>query len=77
MAVPGGRNGLVDEDDVADHAEAFGGPSDDDDAPLPPQLRALADAAQSGNVDALRAALGTGLITPPPLSRSSYNFSAL
>uniref|UniRef100_A0ACD5TTR4 Uncharacterized protein n=1 Tax=Avena sativa TaxID=4498 RepID=A0ACD5TTR4_AVESA len=54
MAVPGGRNGLVDDDDVAEHAEAFGAPSDDEEAPLPPHLRALADAAQTGNVNALR-----------------------
>lgn len=57
MAVPGGRNGLVDDDDVADHAEAFGAASDDEEAPLPPHLRALADAAQTGDADALRAAL--------------------
>uniref|UniRef100_A0ACD5WRV1 Uncharacterized protein n=1 Tax=Avena sativa TaxID=4498 RepID=A0ACD5WRV1_AVESA len=57
MAVPGGRNGLVDDDDVAEHAEAFGAPSDDEEAPLPPHLRALADAAQTGNVDALGTAL--------------------
>ena len=59
MAVPGGHNGLVDDDDIADHAEAFAPASDDEEAPLPPHLRALADAAQTGNADALRAALGT------------------
>lgn len=63
MAVPGGRNGLRDEDDdMAQHAEAFGGVSDDED--VPPHLRALANAAQSGDVTALVAALGTGLIRP-------------
>ena len=57
MAVPGGRNGLRDEDDdMAEHAEAFGGASDDED--VPPHLRALANAAQTGDV----AALGTDLI---------------
>jgi hypothetical protein len=65
MAVPGGRNGLVDDDDVAEHAEAFAAASDDEEVPLPPHLRALADAAQMGNVDALRAALGTALLVPP------------
>jgi hypothetical protein len=66
MAVPGGRNGLVDDDDVAEHAEAFAAASDDEEVPLPPHLRALADAAQMGNVDALRAALGTALLLPHP-----------
>jgi len=56
MAVPGGRNGLRDdEDDIAEHAEVFAGASDDED--VPPHLRALANAAQTGDVDALRAAL--------------------
>jgi len=70
MAVPGGRNGLRDdEDDIAEHAEVFAGASDDED--VPPHLRALANAAQTGDVDALRAALGTGLIRPIRL-RSSF-----
>ena len=70
MAVPGGRNGLRDdEDDIAAHAEVFAGASDDED--VPPHLRALANAAQTGDVDALRAALGTGLIRPICL-RSSF-----
>jgi hypothetical protein len=61
MAVPGGRNGLRDEDDeMAEHAEAFAGASDDED--VPPHLRALANAAQTGDVAALVAALGTSLI---------------
>jgi hypothetical protein len=69
MAVPGGRNGLRDdEDDIAEHAEAFAGASDDED--VPPHLRALANAAQTGDVDALRAALGTGLIQPIRLRAS-------
>lgn len=63
MAVPGGRNGLRDDDDdIAEHAEAFGGVSDDEE--VPPHLRALANAAQTGDVAALLAALGTGLIRP-------------
>ena len=70
MAVPGGRNGLRDEDgDMAEHAEAFGGASDDED--VPPHLRALASAAQTGDIAALVAALGTGLIRPI-LLRSSF-----
>uniref|UniRef100_A0A453IZM8 Uncharacterized protein n=1 Tax=Aegilops tauschii subsp. strangulata TaxID=200361 RepID=A0A453IZM8_AEGTS len=57
MAVPGGRNGLVEDDDVADQAGAFVAPSDDEEAPLPPHLQALSDAAQNGDVNALRTAL--------------------
>lgn len=69
MAVPGGRNGLRDEeDDMAEHAEAFGGASDDED--VPPHLRALANAAQTGDVDALVAALGTRLTRPIQLQSS-------
>nr|CAB3502037.1 unnamed protein product [Digitaria exilis] len=57
MAVPGGRNGLrEDDDDIAEHAEVFDGASDEED--VPPHLRALANAAQSGDVSALLAALG-------------------
>ncbi|XP_062216803.1 uncharacterized protein LOC133916922 [Phragmites australis] len=56
MAVPGERNGLMDDDDdIAEHAEAFGDPSDDEE--VPPHLRSLAGAAQSGDVAALLAAL--------------------
>jgi hypothetical protein len=63
MAVPGGRNGLRDDDDdIAEHAEVFGGVSDDEE--VPPHLRALANAAQTGDVAALLAALGIGLIRP-------------
>ncbi|KAM3231182.1 hypothetical protein ACQJBY_061378 [Aegilops geniculata] len=57
MAVPGGRNGLVEDDDVANQAGAFVAPSDDEEAPLPPHLQALSDAAQNGDVNALRTAL--------------------
>ncbi|KAG8073448.1 hypothetical protein GUJ93_ZPchr0006g42992 [Zizania palustris] len=52
MAVPGRRNDLMDDDE---HVEAFDGASDEEE--VPPQLYALSDAAQSGNVDALREAL--------------------
>ncbi|XP_072954404.1 uncharacterized protein [Typha angustifolia] len=51
MAVPGGRNGLMEEDDGLEE-ELF-----DDDGEAPPHLRPLADAAHLGDVDALRAAL--------------------
>ncbi|KAF0913732.1 hypothetical protein E2562_024611 [Oryza meyeriana var. granulata] len=53
MAVPGRRNDLVDDDGID---EEFSGPSDEEE-PLPHHLFTLADAAQSGNVDALRTAL--------------------
>jgi hypothetical protein len=58
MAVPDGRNGMEEDDDIIDAAEVFGDVSDDEE--VPPHLRALADAAQSGDVAALLAALGTG-----------------
>jgi hypothetical protein len=64
MAVPDGRNGIEEDDDIIDAAEVFGDVSDDEE--VPPHLRALADAAQSGDVAALLAALGTGLIRPSP-----------
>lgn len=67
MAVPGGRNGMEEDDDIVEVAEAFGGASDDED--VPPHLRALADAAESGDAAALLAGLGNGLIRlfPPRL----------
>ncbi|XP_057982000.1 uncharacterized protein LOC131167277 [Malania oleifera] len=58
MAVPGRGNGLMDEDDVAENNAFFeeeGLIEAESDAP--PHLRALADAAQLGNVDAFRLAL--------------------
>ncbi|KAL5209420.1 hypothetical protein ABZP36_005043 [Zizania latifolia] len=54
MAVPGRLNNLVDDDEIAERAEAFDGPSGEE--AVPPELYALADAAQSGDVDALREA---------------------
>jgi hypothetical protein len=56
MAVPGRRDDLVDDDGIG---EEYMAPSDDEEAQLPDELFRLADAAQSGNVAALRAALGT------------------
>jgi hypothetical protein len=55
---------MEDDDDIVEVAEAFGGEE------VPPHLRALADAAQSGDAAALLAALGTSLIRLSP-SRSS------
>uniref|UniRef100_A0A0E0K8Q3 Uncharacterized protein n=1 Tax=Oryza punctata TaxID=4537 RepID=A0A0E0K8Q3_ORYPU len=54
MAVPGRRDDLVDDDGIG---EEFIGPSDGEEAQLPDELFRLADAAQSGNVAALRSAL--------------------
>jgi hypothetical protein len=61
MAVPGRRDDLVGDDLVDDDGigEEYMAPSDDEEAQLPDELFRLADAAQSGNVAALRAALGT------------------
>lgn len=69
MAVPGRRNGLMDdeEDDEGLFDEVEGEAWADLDRDVPPHLRALIDAAQRGNVDALRLALGT----PPTISMSS------
>lgn len=60
MAVPGRRNGIVDEDDYEEDNALF----EEDgviefDSDTPPHLRALATAAQLGDVDALRTALGS------------------
>ncbi|XP_008807699.2 poly [ADP-ribose] polymerase tankyrase-2 [Phoenix dactylifera] len=59
MAVPGRRNGLMDdgEDEEGPFDEVEGEAWDDLDRDVPPHLRALVDAAQRGNVDALRLAL--------------------
>ncbi|OAY64631.1 tankyrase [Ananas comosus] len=71
MAVPGGRNGLMEEEGGG---EGEGGYYEDDgdawadpDREIPPHLRPLAEAAQRGDVDALRAALDnyTGSIDDP------------
>ncbi|KAJ0963579.1 hypothetical protein J5N97_028701 [Dioscorea zingiberensis] len=60
MAVPGGRNGMTGDDDGDEVAEFFGDDGDvlpDLDRDAPAHLRALADAAQRGDVEALRIAL--------------------
>ena len=56
MAVPGRRNGLMEEDD--DNDEAVFGELIEDEVETPAHLRNLAVAAQLGDVDALRLALG-------------------
>ena len=56
MAVPGRRNGLMEEDD--DNDEAVFGELIEDEVEAPAHLRNLAAAAQLGDVDALRLALG-------------------
>nr|CAN64838.1 hypothetical protein VITISV_030376 [Vitis vinifera] len=55
MAVPGRRNGLMEEDD--DNDEAVFGELIEDEVEAPAHLRNLAAAAQLGDVDALRLAL--------------------
>lgn len=60
MAVPGRRNGMMDEDDEEDgililEEDAL---PESDFEDTPPHLRDLAAAAKHGNVDALRQALG-------------------
>ncbi|KAJ9695315.1 hypothetical protein PVL29_010682 [Vitis rotundifolia] len=57
MAVPGRRNGLMEEDD--DNDEALFGELIEDEVETPAHLRGLAAAAQLGDVDALRLALDT------------------
>ncbi|XP_010918912.1 uncharacterized protein [Elaeis guineensis] len=59
MAVPGRRNGLMDdeEDEEGLFDEVEGEAWADLQRDVPPHLRALVDAAQRGNVDALRLAL--------------------
>lgn len=58
MAVP--RNGIMEEDDNEDENGLFeeDGVNDDLEADTPPHLRELAAAAQLGDVEALRVALG-------------------
>ncbi|OVA17958.1 Ankyrin repeat [Macleaya cordata] len=60
MAVPGRRNGMMEEDDEDEAPEGLfdeEGLVVDINTDTPPHLRALAEAAQLGNVDALRQAL--------------------
>lgn len=62
MAVPGRRNGLIDDEDdeeIALFEEDGVFPQPDSD--VPPHLRHLAAAAEQGDADALRQALGTSL----------------
>lgn len=64
MAVPGGRNGMEDDDDEQQGVYLDGGGSDawaDVDHEVPAHLRPLVDSAQSGDLDSLRTALGTPL----------------
>lgn len=59
MAVPGRRNGLMEEEDNEDENALFEEEGlEEFDAHAPPHLRAIADASQQGDVDALRHALG-------------------
>ena len=79
MAVPGRRNGLMDdeEDEEGLFDEVEGEAWADLQRDVPPHLRALVDAAQRGNVDALRLALGTPFKTPisyiPPKKSILFN----
>lgn len=57
MAVPARRNGEEEEEDEGLFEEEGEGWADLD-SDIPPHLRALADAAQRGDVEALRVALG-------------------
>ncbi|XP_078173399.1 ankyrin repeat family protein [Carex rostrata] len=60
MAVPGGRNGMEDDDDEQQGVYLDGGGSDawaDVDHEVPAHLRPLVDSAQSGDLDSLRTAL--------------------
>lgn len=61
MAVPERRNGMIsdDEEDGALVVEEFEISEGDPDSDTPPHLRELAAAAQLGNIDLLRAALGS------------------
>lgn len=73
MAVPGRRNGPEEDDDHEDNGGIFeegdnalfeeDGVNVDLDSDTPPHLRDLAAAAQLGDIDALRLALGTILLS--------------
>lgn len=60
MAVPGRRNGLIDDedDDEQQNYALFEEGLADADSDTPPHLRELSAAVQGGDVDALRVALG-------------------
>ncbi|KAJ3690459.1 hypothetical protein LUZ61_019623 [Rhynchospora tenuis] len=70
MAVPGGRNGMEEDDEGQQGVYLDGGDDDawgDLDHDVPAHLRPLVDAAQSGDLDALRTALDSyeGTIDDP------------
>lgn len=58
MAVPGRRNGMVDDDDEEVALFDEGGVFPHPDSNIPPHLQDLAAAAEQGHVDALRQAIG-------------------
>lgn len=62
MAVPGRRNGLLEEDDEND--ETLFEELIQEEVETPAHLRDLAAAAQLGDVDALRRALGLPFLSP-------------
>ncbi|KAJ6851437.1 ankyrin repeat and SOCS box protein 13-like [Iris pallida] len=58
MAVPGRRNGLMEDDEIEDDfLEVEETEEVEEDSDIPPHLRPLAEAAQRGDADALRLAL--------------------
>jgi hypothetical protein len=61
MAVPGRRNGMIDEDENEDNALFEEEGLIEFDSDTPPHLRDLAAASELGNLDALRQALGLTL----------------
>lgn len=65
MAVPGRRNGLLDEEDNGEDNALFeeDGVEIDLESDIPQHLRQLAAAAQIGDVEALRLALGSSAFT--------------
>jgi hypothetical protein len=61
MAVPGRRNGMIDDDENEDNALFEEEGLIELDSDTPPHLRELAAATELGNLDALRLALGLTL----------------
>lgn len=74
MAVPRGDNGLMEEDDVDAVIEENGVVDYESDPELSSNLRDLAAASQSGDVVALRTAIGTFLADP---FWSNFSFSCV
>lgn len=70
MAVPRGDNGLMEEDEV-DALIDENGVDYESDPELSSNLRDLAAAAQSGDVVALRTAIGTSFLAPLRISQGS------